>query len=165
MRILISWAYCEKCARTLFVSDMTNSRSNRQWRSFSEWSGSLFGLYRFRSSDPLDSIAVRESNRGWQSAGQIGLCPEEHLDVDGVAVFQVETGPQFLGRDDFDDIFSIVSSDGNDHCPLYFSVDDRSITLHSSVGTRLVRKSFYFDEPITVEFSSRTQVFFSYSEV
>src|SRR6266699_2844172 len=129
---------------------MTKSRSKSLSRSFSERSISLFELYRFPSSDLSDSIAVQGSNKGSQNAGQLGLSPEDHSDVDRVAILQVETGPQLLGRDDFDDIFSIMSSNGNDYCP---------------VGACLVRKPFYFDEGITVKFPSRTQVFFSHSEV
>src|SRR5437870_8625696 len=144
---------------------MIKSRSRSRSRSFSERSISLFALYRFPSSDLSDSIAVQGSNKGSQNAGQLGLSPEDHPDLDRVAVLQVETGPQLLGRNDFDDIFSIMSSNRNDHCPLNFSVDDSSITLHCAVGTCLVRKPFYFDEGITVKFPSRTQVLFSNPEV
>src|SRR5207245_5249710 len=144
---------------------MTRSRSKSRSRSFSERSVSLFGLSRFPSSELVDSIAVRGSNKGSQNAGQLGLSPEDHPDLDRVAVLQVETGPQLLGRNDFDDIFSIMSSNRNDHCPLNFSVDDSSITLHCAVGTCLVRKPFYFDEGITVKFPSCTYVLFSHSEV
>src|SRR2546425_7865310 len=139
---------------------MIKSRSRSRSRSLSESSISLFALSRFQSSDLLDSMAVRGSNRGSQNAGQLGLSPEDHSDVDRVTVLQVETGPQLLGRDDFDDIFSIVRSDRNDHCPLNFSVNDSSITLHCPIGPCLVRKSFYFDEGITVKFPSRTQALF-----
>src|SRR6266704_4417360 len=85
---------------------MTKSRSKSLSRSFSERSISLFELYRFPSSDLSDSIAVQGSNKGSQNAGQLGLSPEDHSDVDRVAILQVETGPQLLGRDDFDDIRS-----------------------------------------------------------
>ena len=144
---------------------MIKSRSRSRSRSFSERSISLFALYRFPSSDLSDSIAVQGSNKGSQNAGQLGLSPEDHPDLDRVAVLQVETGPQLLGRNDFDDIFSIMSSNRNDHCPLNLSVDDSSITFHCPVGSCLVRKTFYFDEGITVKFPSRTQVFFSHPEV
>src|SRR5207253_7780756 len=140
---------------------MTKSRSKILSRNYSERNISLFELYRFPSSDLSDSIAVQGSSKGSQSAGQLGLSPEDHLDVDRVTVLQAETGPQLLGRDDFDDIFSIMSSNRNDYCPLNFSVDDSSITFHCPVGACLVRKTFYFDEGITVKFPSRTQVFFS----
>src|SRR5207237_9128308 len=126
---------------------------------------SLFKSYRIQSSDLADSIAVQGSSKPSQNAGQFALSPDDHLDVDRVTILQVETGPQLLGRDDFDNIFSIMSSNGNDYCPLNFSVDDSSITFHCPVGACLVRKSFYFDEGITVKFPSRTQVFFSPSEV
>src|SRR5438105_15512282 len=131
---------------------MTKSRSKSLSRSFSERNISLFELYRFPSSDLSDSIAAQGSSKGSQSAGQLGLSPEDHLDVDRVTILQVETGPQLLGRDDFDNIFSIMTSNGNDYCPLNFSVDDSSITLHSPVLPRRALQSFYYDEALCVKF-------------